>query len=180
MAPWPHDLILMRLCDGFGFGFGLRFGPRRRHSICINYTPWRSVLTRAAHPSQQLARGKDASKSSKKNKDSKDGTSSPSSRDSSNQSPVLTPTSSSTTLNDIRNKPLPSSTTGHGDHGVPNQSSNPGQQGNVPDRFGPMGGASSPNGGNANARLPPTVVISPTPGVSRIILMARGAIDGTL
>ncbi|KJK94714.1 hypothetical protein H633G_01430 [Metarhizium anisopliae BRIP 53284] len=111
-----------------------------------------------------LARGKDASKSSKKNKDSKDGTSSPSSRDSSNQSPVLTPTSSSTTLNDIRNKPLPSSTTGHGDHGVPTQPSNPGQQGNVPDRFGPMGGASSPNGGNANARLPPTVVISPTPG----------------
>ncbi|GAB0134405.1 Serine/threonine-protein phosphatase 2A 56 kDa regulatory subunit delta isoform [Epichloe bromicola] len=110
-----------------------------------------------------LARGKDASKSSKKNKDSKDGTSSPSSRDPSNQSPVLTPTSSSTALNDIRNKPLPPNT-GHADHGTASQPSNAGQQGSNPDRFGPMGGASSPNGGNANPRLPPTVVISPTPG----------------
>ncbi|KAG6272805.1 Serine/threonine-protein phosphatase 2A 56 kDa regulatory subunit delta isoform [Claviceps purpurea] len=111
-----------------------------------------------------LARGKDVSKSSKKNKESKDGTSSPSSRDSTTQSPVLTPNSSSTTLNDIRNKPLPSSA-GHGDHGSSNQSSNPGQPGSTPpDRFGPMAGSSSPNGGNTVPRLPPTVVISPTPG----------------
>ncbi|GJN75047.1 serine/threonine-protein phosphatase 2A regulatory subunit delta 1 isoform [Purpureocillium lilacinum] len=119
-------------------------------------------------PKAQLSRGKDASKSSKKNKDSKDGTSSPSSRDSANQSPVLTPTSSTSTLNDIRNKPLPpNSAPGGGDHGAPNQPSNlsnVAQQGSVPDRFGSMGGASSPNGGSANARLPPTVVISPTPG----------------
>ncbi|POR31040.1 Serine/threonine-protein phosphatase 2A 56 kDa regulatory subunit delta isoform [Tolypocladium paradoxum] len=115
-----------------------------------------------------LSRGKDAGKSSKKNKESKDGTASPSSRDSSNQSPVLTPSSSTSTLNDIRNKPLPPNSAGHGgDHGAPNQPSNlsnVAQQGSVPDRFGSMGGASSPNGGNANSRLPPTVVISPTPG----------------
>jgi serine/threonine-protein phosphatase 2A regulatory subunit B' len=144
----------------------------------------RRSLVDTLSPLQQLARGKDASKSSKKNKDSKDGTSSPSSRDSSNQSPVLTPTSSSTTLNDIRNKPLPNNTTGHGDHGVPNQPSNPGQQASLPDRFGPMGGASSPNGGNVSSRLPPTVVISPTPGVSTMTPMmppetAQGARDCT-
>ncbi|KJZ80425.1 hypothetical protein HIM_00275 [Hirsutella minnesotensis 3608] len=113
-----------------------------------------------------LSRGKDATKSSKKNKESKDGTSSPSSRDSSNQSPVLTPTSSSSTLNDIRNKPLPSNSGHAGDHGVPSQPSNLSnvtQQGSVPERFGSMGGASSPNGGGSS-RLPPTVVISPTPG----------------
>ncbi|KAM6521984.1 serine/threonine-protein phosphatase 2A 56 kDa regulatory subunit delta isoform [Fusarium falciforme] len=113
-----------------------------------------------------LSRGKDSSKSSKKNKDSKDGTASPSSRDS-NQSPVLTPTSSTSTLNDPRNKPLPQNNAGHGsEHGSasqPSNLSNVTQAGNAPDRFG-SGGASSPNGGNANSRLPPTVIISPTPG----------------
>ncbi|KYK57273.1 putative B56-delta regulatory subunit of protein phosphatase 2A [Drechmeria coniospora] len=114
-----------------------------------------------------LSRGKDAGKSSKKNKDSKDGTSSPSPRDSSNQSPVLTPSSSTSTLNDIRNKPLPPNASHGADHGVlgqPSSLSNITQQGGMPDRFGSMGGASSPNGGN---RMTPTVVISPTPGVSR-------------
>ncbi|KAF4506741.1 hypothetical protein G6O67_006795 [Ophiocordyceps sinensis] len=116
-----------------------------------------------------LSRGKDPNKSSKKNKDSKEGTSSPSSRDSSNQSPVLTPSSSTSTLNDIRNKPLPSNNPGHGgDHGGPGQPSNlsnVAQPGTVPERFGSMGGASSPNGGGGgNSKLPPTVVISPTPG----------------
>ncbi|ODA79164.1 hypothetical protein RJ55_04756 [Drechmeria coniospora] len=111
-----------------------------------------------------LSRGKDAGKSSKKNKDSKDGTSSPSPRDSSNQSPVLTPSSSTSTLNDIRNKPLPPNASHGADHGVlgqPSSLSNITQQGGMPDRFGSMGGASSPNGGN---RMTPTVVISPTPG----------------
>ncbi|KAJ3482168.1 hypothetical protein NLG97_g7640 [Lecanicillium saksenae] len=94
-----------------------------------------------------LSRGKDSTKSSKKNKDSKDGTASPSSRDPSTQSPTLTPTSSTTAVNDIRNKPLPpNSTDGQGAGG---------------DRFGAMGANSSPNG---NSRMPPTVVISPTPG----------------
>ncbi|KAL7922494.1 putative B56-delta regulatory subunit of protein phosphatase 2A [Trichoderma austrokoningii] len=113
--------------------------------------------------SQRLSRGKDAAKSSKKSKDSKDGTSSPSSRDA-NQSPVLTPSSSTSTLNDPRNKPLPPNSTLGGDHGA-NQASGlgaAGQQGL--DRFGPMGSASSPNGANAGGRGPPTVVISPTPG----------------
>ncbi|KAK6453179.1 hypothetical protein FP744_10009431 [Trichoderma asperellum] len=112
--------------------------------------------------SQRLSRGKDAAKSSKKSKDSKDGTSSPSSRDS-NQSPVLTPSSSTSTLNDPRNKPLPPNSALGGDHGA-NQPSGlgAGQQGL--DRFGPMGSASSPNGTNAGGRGPPTVVISPTPG----------------
>ncbi|RDA93029.1 hypothetical protein CP533_0735 [Ophiocordyceps camponoti-saundersi (nom. inval.)] len=116
-----------------------------------------------------LSRGKDkdSSKSSKKNKDAKDGTSSPSSRDQSNQSPVLTPSSSTSTLNDIRNKPLPPSSAGLGSE--PGQPSNLStvaqgqQQPHAPDRLG-----SSPNGGGggggANSRLPPTVVISPTPG----------------
>ncbi|KAJ2969154.1 hypothetical protein NQ176_g8819 [Zarea fungicola] len=97
-----------------------------------------------------LSRGKDATKSSKKNKDSKDGTASPSSRDPSTQSPVLTPTSSSTAVNDIRNKPLP-----------PNSTDVLGQGGPGVDRFGAMGANSNPNG---NTRLPPTVVISSTPG----------------
>jgi serine/threonine-protein phosphatase 2A regulatory subunit B' len=90
-----------------------------------------------------LGRTKDASKSSRNKKDSKDGTASPSSRDASNQSPVLTPTSSTSTLNDARNKPLPSNAAGlAGEHA----------------------GTSSPNGSASNPRLPPTVVISPTPG----------------
>ncbi|KAM3505951.1 hypothetical protein MY10362_002641 [Beauveria mimosiformis] len=96
-----------------------------------------------------LSRGKDSTKSSKKNKDNKDGTASPSARDPSTQSPTLTPTSSTTAVNDIRNKPLP-----------PNSTDSLGQ-GAGGDRFGAMGANSSPNG---NSRMPPTVVISPTPG----------------
>ncbi|XWX00351.1 hypothetical protein V2A60_008371 [Cordyceps javanica] len=96
-----------------------------------------------------LSRGKDSTKSSKKNKDTKDGTASPSSRDTSTQSPTLTPTSSTTAVNDIRNKPLPPNST----DGL--------SQGAGGDRFGAMGANSSPNG---NSRMPPTVVISPTPG----------------
>ncbi|KAM3549686.1 hypothetical protein MY1884_001922 [Beauveria asiatica] len=96
-----------------------------------------------------LSRGKDSTKSSKKNKDNKDGTASPSARDPSTQSPTLTPTSSTTAVNDIRNKPLP-----------PNSTDSLGQ-GAGGDRFGAIGANSSPNG---NSRMPPTVVISPTPG----------------
>ncbi|KAF4120685.1 serine/threonine-protein phosphatase 2A regulatory subunit B' [Geosmithia morbida] len=110
-----------------------------------------------------LSRGKDPSKSSKKNKDTKDGTASPS-RDSSNQSPVLTPSSSTSTLNDGRSKNTPGNPTGSGgDHaaGQPSNLSNVVQQGSLPDRF-PGGGSSSPNGGD---RGPPSVIISPTPGV---------------
>ncbi|KAL7823781.1 putative B56-delta regulatory subunit of protein phosphatase 2A [Trichoderma gracile] len=112
-----------------------------------------------------LSRGKDATKSSKKNKDSKDGTSSPSSRDS-NQSPNLTPSSSTSTLNDLRNKPLPQNTGHGGDHGGANQSSGPagGSQQSLADRFASLGSSASPNGANAAGRGPPTVVISPTPG----------------
>ena len=120
----------------------------------------------------KLSRGKDSSKSSKKNKDSKDGTASPSSRDSSNQSPVLTPSSSTSTLNDIRNKPLPPNNAGGSDHSgasQPSNLSNVSQPGVTPDRFGAVGGASSPNGSSASARLPPTVIISPTPGVFHTI-----------
>ncbi|KAK8032433.1 hypothetical protein PG990_002167 [Apiospora arundinis] len=65
-----------------------------------------------------LSRGKSDSKSSKKNKDSKDGTASPSGSSRETQSPVLTPTSSTSTLNDIRNKPLPPNNT-TADHGSP-------------------------------------------------------------
>jgi len=95
-----------------------------------------------------LSRGKDPNKP-KKNKDSKDGTASPSSvgsgRDA-NQSPNPTPSSSTTNLNDSRNKPLPPNNTGAhpGDHGSANQPS-------------PLGNQQARHG-----TLPPTVIISPS------------------
>ncbi|KAK4114528.1 protein phosphatase 2A regulatory B subunit [Canariomyces notabilis] len=117
-----------------------------------------------------LSRRGDSSKSSKKNKDSKDGTASPNaaSRDA-NQSPVLTPSSSSSTLNDIRNKPLPPNNAVHGDHGALGAQTQLGPPGNpgVPDRYGSSIGPQAPgaNGGSTPARhgqLPPTVIISPS------------------
>jgi len=126
----------------------------------------------------QLSRGKDSGKSSKKNKDAKDGTQSPSStnssRENNNQSPVLTPQSSASTLNDIRNKPLPPNNAGlGGDHGNLGGPGQPGQLNNtggqnpgVPDRFSSMTSPPpSANGANTPARhgtLPPTVIISPS------------------
>lgn len=118
----------------------------------------------------KLSRGKDSSKSSKKNKDSKDGTASPNaaSRDA-NQSPVLTPSSSSSTLNDIRNKPLPPNSAVHGDHAALAAQGQLGPAGapGVPDRFGGSIGsqAQAANGGSTPVRhgpLPPTVIISPS------------------
>ena len=113
----------------------------------------------------QLARGKDASKSSKKNKDNKDGTASPnaSARDS-NQSPVLTPSSSTSTLNDIRNKPLPPNNAAHADHAAlaaQGQLGNAGANTGV-DRF--PGQPQGANGGTParHGPLPPTVIISPS------------------
>ncbi|KAI0897710.1 protein phosphatase 2A regulatory B subunit [Annulohypoxylon nitens] len=120
--------------------------------------------------SRALSRGKGDSKSSKKNKDAKDGTASPSSSGSrENQSPVLTPSSSTSTLNDIRNKPLPPNNAGThgGDHSNPTLQGQAGQapgQG-APDRFGNAGSQQSPNGAATPSRhgtLPPTVVISPS------------------
>ncbi|KAI0845548.1 protein phosphatase 2A regulatory B subunit [Daldinia vernicosa] len=115
-----------------------------------------------------LSRGKD-SKSTKKNKDSKDGTASPSSSGSrETQSPVLTPSSSTSTLNDIRNKPLPPNNAGThgGDHGSSALQSQAGQApGALPDRFGNVGAQQSPNGAATprhGGTLPPTVVISPS------------------
>lgn len=133
----------------------------------------RLTLTLTITNFSQLSRGKDPSRSSKKNKESKDGTASPqsNSRDSANQSPSVTPSSSTSNLTDPRNKALPPNAAGvAGDHaaGQPSNLSNVVQQGSLPDRFGPAGGASSPNNGNVNARLPPAVIISPTPGVRYI------------
>lgn len=123
----------------------------------------------------QLRAGKDPNKA-KKNKDGKDGTSSPSSssgtgRDS-NASPVLTPSSSTSTLNDLRNKPLPPNSAAlaaeHASQGIPSQppqlgSLNPAQGS---DRFSGLGApGQAPNGGNTPVRhgpLPPTVIISPS------------------
>ncbi|KAL1896510.1 serine/threonine-protein phosphatase 2A 56 kDa regulatory subunit delta isoform [Sporothrix stenoceras] len=126
---------------------------------------------------RELSRSKDPNKSSKKNKDSKDGTASPSSsnaRDSAGQSPVLTPSSSTSTVNDIRNKPLPpGNATGAIGSGLgsiagadhvggngPNSASGQapqignlsGMQGNpgVPDRFSSMGSGQQ-GAGNAGA-----------------------------
>ncbi|KAK3365982.1 phosphatase 2A regulatory B subunit-domain-containing protein [Lasiosphaeria ovina] len=113
------------------------------------------------------------SKSSRK-KELKEGTASPNSVGSSReatQSPVLTPSSSTSTLNDIRNKPLPPNNTSHDEHpnaalgaqaGLVGTTQNPG----VPDRFSSIGGSpQGANGGATPARhgpLPPTVIISPS------------------
>ncbi|KAF3021037.1 Serine/threonine-protein phosphatase 2A 56 kDa regulatory subunit delta isoform [Neopestalotiopsis sp. 37M] len=113
--------------------------------------------------SQKMLRGKSDSKSSKKNKDSKDGTASPSSGSRESQSPNLTPSSSTSTLNDIRNKPLPPNN--RGDTGNAGQTGSPSGQGTA-DRFGNLGSSQgSPNGSATPSRhgsLPPTVVISPS------------------
>ncbi|KAK1760873.1 phosphatase 2A regulatory B subunit-domain-containing protein [Echria macrotheca] len=121
----------------------------------------------------QRVLSRSGNKSSKKNKDGKDGTASPNSVGSreANQSPVLTPSSSSSTLNDIRNKPLPPNNAAHGDHGnaalgAQNQAGNSGQNPGVPDRFSSISGSpQGANGGSTPARhgpLPPTVIISPS------------------
>ncbi|KAH6685410.1 protein phosphatase 2A regulatory B subunit [Plectosphaerella plurivora] len=113
----------------------------------------------------QLSRNKDPSKP-KKNKDPKDGSASPSSVGSNreaNQSPVLTPSSSTSTLNDIRNKPLPPNSAG--EHGVLNQPSPLGAQQNASDRFASGSSPAGANGSSTPGRLgplPPTVVISPS------------------
>ncbi|KAH7374196.1 phosphatase 2A regulatory B subunit-domain-containing protein [Cadophora sp. MPI-SDFR-AT-0126] len=118
-----------------------------------------------------LSRAKDPNKSSKsKNKESKDGTSSPSQAGSSReaaQSPITTPSSSTTALNDPRNKPLPPN-----DGGATNASSLAPQQANslnpghvAPDRFNAMGGGSPSAGGPGTPSrhgLPPSVIISPS------------------
>lgn len=113
----------------------------------------------------QLSRGKD-SKSSKKNKDSKDGTASPNAA-ATNQSPVLTPSSSTSTLNDIRNKPLPTNSASHVDHAALAAQAQLNNGGNaaLPDRFNTGGPGQGANGGGTPARhgpLPPTVIISPS------------------
>ncbi|KAH6626889.1 phosphatase 2A regulatory B subunit-domain-containing protein [Chaetomium sp. MPI-SDFR-AT-0129] len=114
-----------------------------------------------------LSRGKDSSKSSKKNKDSKDGTASPNAA-ASNQSPVLTPSSSTSTLNDIRNKPLPPNNAAHPDHaalGGQAQPGNPAANPGAQDRFNAGGPGQGANGAGTPARhgpLPPTVIISPS------------------
>ncbi|KAK3370195.1 phosphatase 2A regulatory B subunit-domain-containing protein [Podospora didyma] len=122
----------------------------------------------------QLSRGKDSGKSSKKNKDSKDGTASPNSVGSSReptQSPVLTPSSSTSTLNDIRNKPLPPNNSALGEHANPALGAQaglggPAQTPGVPDRFSSITGSpQGANGGSVPGRLgplPPTVIISPS------------------
>ncbi|KAJ1329619.1 serine/threonine-protein phosphatase 2A regulatory subunit B' [Microdochium nivale] len=102
-----------------------------------------------------LSRGKSDGKSSKKNKDSKDGTASPSSgRDT--QSPVQTPSSSTSNLNDSRNKPLPPSSGLGGDqYGAQGQAAGA-------DTFGPMTSPISSSSPRHGGPLPPTVVISPS------------------
>lgn len=168
--------------------FTQRVSWSRRDGLCgclarvaLSLIPYADV-----RPSfSQLARTKDPNKSGK-NKKEKDGTASPNSLGTSrdaNQSPVLTPTSSTSTLNDNRNKPLPSNNVAAGgDHGssagTQVQSllgSAVGQGQGMPDRFLNM--TSSPqgaNGGGSPARhggslLPPTVIISPSGPVGSLI-----------
>ncbi|PQE29741.1 phosphatase 2A regulatory B subunit protein [Rutstroemia sp. NJR-2017a WRK4] len=116
---------------------------------------------------EQLSRTKDPNKSKSKNKESKDGTSSPSQSNSQNaaQSPAVTPSSSSTTLNDLRNKPLPPN-----DGAASNSAGSAAQSQQNPtlntmvaqDRFNTGGGSPSPGTPNRHGALPPSVVISPS------------------
>ncbi|KAM3078204.1 serine/threonine-protein phosphatase 2A 56 kDa regulatory subunit delta isoform [Clarireedia jacksonii] len=116
---------------------------------------------------EQLSRTKDPNKSKSKNKESKDGTSSPSQSNSQNaaQSPAVTPSSSSTTLNDLRNKPLPPNDGGAS--GSAGSTVQPQQNSTLntmvaQDRFNTGGGTSSPGTPNRHGSLPPSVVISPS------------------
>ncbi|MCJ1233167.1 Serine/threonine-protein phosphatase 2A 56 kDa regulatory subunit delta isoform [Varicellaria rhodocarpa] len=136
---------------------------------------------------EQLSRAKDSSKSSKSRKDSNSGTASPSQSSGSitighAQSPVSsnhgTPTSSTTTLNDMRNKPLPPEENGsisnrHGNslHASPQGTPNGIPRGESP--FVPsqplIGGLALPgsNGGpgtptRSGQLLAPSVIISPS------------------
>ncbi|EPE24873.1 ARM repeat-containing protein [Glarea lozoyensis ATCC 20868] len=124
---------------------------------------------------EQLSRAKDPSKSSKsKNKDSKDGTSSPSQSSSSRdagQSPVATPSSSTTTLSDPRNKPLPPNDGGASSPAPQPQSGSIGSLNpshstlSAPDRFNStmnVSPANSSGPGTPNRHGPPSVVISPS------------------
>ncbi|KAH8758702.1 protein phosphatase 2A regulatory B subunit [Hyaloscypha finlandica] len=129
---------------------------------------------------EQLSRAKDSNKSSKsKNKDSKDGTSSPSqgsSREAA-QSPVATPSSSTTALSDPRNKPLPPNDGGALNASTSSPALQP-QSGSInslnpghstmanPDRFNSIGGGAPSAGGpgtpSRHGQLPPSVIISPS------------------
>lgn len=125
----------------------------------------------------QLSRGKDSSKSSKK-KDSKDGTASPNGGSASQNSPTITPSSSTSTLNDIRNKPLPPNSTGanEGGAGAAGQSPLSNMTSAQGGAFGGLGAsAQSANGSGTPQRggLPPTVIISPSAPVSFIIASSR-------
>ncbi|KAI9733467.1 MAG: Serine/threonine-protein phosphatase 2A 56 kDa regulatory subunit delta isoform [Claussenomyces sp. TS43310] len=128
---------------------------------------------------EQLSRTKDANKSSKsKNKDSKEGTSSPSQSGSSReaaQSPAATPSTSTTSLNESRNKPLPNdgrnSPAGLAPASLTSSSSMsslnaPQHPLPAPDRFNTTTSLSSGVGGpgtpNRNGPLPPSVIISPS------------------
>lgn len=122
-----------------------------------------------------LSRTKDPSKSKSKNKESKDGTSSPSqsvtSRES-GQSPVATPSSSTSNLNDLRNKPLPANDGAGSASSSPAQqpqsgsisSLNPGHTLGSQDRFnvGSSPGGGAPGTPNRHGQLPPSVIISPS------------------
>lgn len=113
----------------------------------------------------QLSRNKDSSKSSKK-KDPKDGTASPGST--SQNSPTNTPSSSTSTLNDIRNKPLPPNSAGTNDGSAGATGQSP--LSNMTSAPGPGASGSSPlpsNGAGSSQRggLPPTVIISPSTSV---------------
>ncbi|KAG9245943.1 phosphatase 2A regulatory B subunit-domain-containing protein, partial [Calycina marina] len=125
----------------------------------------------------QLSRAKDTGKSSKsKNKEAKDGAASPSQASGSKeatQSPTTTPSSSTTALNDSRNKPLPQTDGGARIASVPQPQSgsigslNPGQSTlGSPDRFNAMGSglpsAGGPGTPNRHDTLPPSVIISPS------------------
>ncbi|RAL66380.1 hypothetical protein DID88_006073 [Monilinia fructigena] len=113
-----------------------------------------------------LSRTKDPNKSKSKKGESKDGTSSPSQSNSreAGQSPAVTPSSSSTTLNDLRNKPLLSNDGTSSSAGPTAQPPlNPALNTmSTADRFNTGGGSPSPGTPNRHGALPPSVVISPS------------------
>jgi serine/threonine-protein phosphatase 2A regulatory subunit B' len=77
----------------------------------------------------------------------------------------LTPSSSTSTLNDIRNKPLPPNNADHAALAAQGQLGNTGANPGAPDRFNTGGPGQGANGGGTPVRhgpLPPTVIISPS------------------
>lgn len=133
--------------------------------MSVSHPPLELLFKMKGFRQRVLSRTKDPNKSKSKKGDSKDGTSSPSQSNSreAGQSPAVTPSSSSTTLNDLRNKPLPPNdgTSSAGPTAQPPLNTALNTM-STPDRFNTGGGSPGPATPNRHGALPPSVVISPS------------------